>query len=189
MDVDLLLTTLDRCLSVARSHTLLSNPKNALALLAHALDLSSQSVSSNQLSSSSKTSGPPTLDVSPRQAESLQRLLEGLVTQHRALVELYNLTPKASIISNKETNAAPLIDNLDEYPANGVDLRNLVTYPPKIQPIPVKPLFFDIAWNYIEYPGRPNKAVLGGEKPGVDGEKGQGEQKKEGKRGWFGFGR
>jgi len=117
-------------------------------------------------------------------------LLQGLVSQHRAFAELYNISSNSAIADkNKLTNTAPLIDRLDEYPTNGVDLTNLVTYPPKIEPIPVKPLFFDIAWNYIEYPGRTIQAVQSGEKAGMDGDKGKGEEKKEGKRGWFGFGR
>ena len=71
----------------------------------------------------------------------------------------------------------------------GADLSNLVIYPPQLRPIPVKPLFLDVAWNYIEYPGRTRKV----EAMGVNGvtEKGPDvvEEKKEARRGWFGFGR
>ena len=79
---------------------------------------------------------------------------------------------------------------MDEYPADRVDLKNLVTYPPRLEPIPVKPLFFDIAWNYIEYPGRSAKMRQDqGKIAAVDGVKGKEEEKKEVRRGWFGFGR
>lgn len=90
------------------------------------------------------------------------------------------------------TSAAPLIQRLDDYPTPGVnvDLTNLVTYPPKLEPIPVKPLFFDVAWNYIEYPGQAKKvveekaaAVSNGVEEAVE------TPKEEKKRGWFGFGR
>ena len=73
-------------------------------------------------------------------------------------------------------------------PGVHVDLENLVTYPPKIEPVPVKPLFLDVAWNYIEYPGRKVEvSKKAAEKPVVNGveEKSQLEKK----RGWFGFGR
>ena len=72
---------------------------------------------------------------------------------------------------------------------NGADLTNLVTYPPKVEPIPVKPLFLDVAWNYIEYPGR-ERNVAGNRANGLgDGTANDKEEKKEAKKGWFGFGR
>jgi signal recognition particle subunit SRP68 len=64
-----------------------------------------------------------------------------------------------------------------------------VTYPPKLEPIPVKPLFFDVAWNYIDYPGRVSlKEAATAPKATVQPEKGQ-EQAGQPKKGWFGFGR
>lgn len=83
-----------------------------------------------------------------------------------------------------------MIERLDAYPAEGVvDLTNLVTYPPKLQLIPVKPIFLDTAWNYIDYPGRPKKGTA----TALDGEAeetpSRAEPKKEAKKGWFGFGR
>lgn len=71
---------------------------------------------------------------------------------------------------------------------NGADLKNLVTYPPKVEPIPVKPLFLDVAWNYIEYPGR-EREVAGNGVNGPGGAARPAEEKKEAKKGWFGFGR
>lgn len=85
-----------------------------------------------------------------------------------------------------------MVERLDEYD-DDVDLKNLVRYPPKLQPIPVKPLFFDLAWNYIDYPGRTPAAAAATN--GVTAEtadekaKPAAEEKKETKRGWFGFGR
>jgi len=81
-------------------------------------------------------------------------------------------------------------------------LTNLVTWPPRVEPVPVKPLFFDVAWNYIDYPGRAREVVESVKKGGVDGvgrdesageavEEAVEEEQKETpkKRGWFGFGR
>lgn len=171
-----------RCLAIARSHALLSETKNALSLLSRALEYSTRA--SPRTSSPQTTDGkPPNLDITPAQASNLHSLLQNLVAQHRALVELHNI---ASASTNKNNiSISPLIERLDEYPSNDVDLTKLVTYPPTIEPIPVKPLFLDVAFNYIDYPGRTRKV---NEKPvnGVaEGPRG-GEEKK---KGWFGFGR
>lgn len=60
-----------------------------------------------------------------------------------------------------------------------------------MEPIPVKPLFFDAAWNYIEYPGREVEESV---ENGVKGtssvtEKGSEQNAGQQKKGWFGFGR
>lgn len=77
-----------------------------------------------------------------------------------------------------------------------MDLLNLVTYPPRVEAVPVKPLFLDVAWNYIEYPGRAKNRDSGDGGAGVNGVRagtrvgdGRTEEKKEGRKGWFGFGR
>ena len=101
------------------------------------------------------------------------------------MVELENIS--AAQKADKSRWKAPIIERLDEYD-DDLDLTNLVTYPPKLQPIPVKPLFFDLAWNYIEYPGRTPEAVNSDIVDGVAPKKAA-EEKKETKKGWFGFGR
>lgn len=171
-----------RCLAIARSHALLLQTKKALALLSRALDLANRA-SPHASSTQTPDEKPPNLDITPAQASDLHSLLQSLVSQHRALVELDNIR---SASSNKNNNPVPpLIERLDEYPPNDVDLTKLVTYPPKVEPIPVKPLFLDVAFNYIEYPGRVRK-INGKAVNGVtEGAKGVEEKK----RGWFGFGR
>jgi len=80
-----------------------------------------------------------------------------------------------------------LIDRLHEWPAEGVDLENLVEWPPKLPLIPGKPIFLDVAWNYIDYPGRRTEEVEEKEEE----EKGEAAKPAPApqKRGWFGFGR
>ena len=177
-----------RCLSIARSHVLLSNSKNALALFARALDICpSPSTSTND---TYPPSAPPKLEVTSSQISSLHNLLQGLVHRQRGLVELHNIHDE--MVKNTESKAKtalPMIDRLDEYPINGADLNNLVTYPPKLKPVPVKPLFFDFASNYIEYPGRRKEVEKVGVNGAVDGTEAKAEPKKEAKKGWFGFGR
>lgn len=127
------------------------------------------------------------------QVKALQQLLQGLVWQHQALVELEKASSKES--KGEAGHGLPLVERLNEYPSGGVDLSNLVVYPPQIQPIPVKPLFFDVAWNYLEYPGQKQEEVAApvtADAMDVDGEESSAatEAKAESKRkGWFGFGR
>lgn len=103
---------------------------------------------------------------------------------------LSQLSSNSDIASKaKLTNAAPVVERLNEYPTSGsVDLKNLVTWPPKLKPVPVKPLFLDVAWNYVEYPGQQKKVQ---EKPAeqtqADAEKV--EEAKPAKKSWFSFGR
>ena len=175
-----------RCLAIARSHALLQEVRSALALLSRALDLSSKT-SSLESSSQPGSEKPPNIDIAPIQVNELRELLRSLVFQHRALVELHHID-STNRTKAKGAIELPLVERLDEYPHNLVDLSNLVTYPPKIQPIPVKPIFLDVAFNYIDYPGRTPKVA----EPAVNGspETASGrEVKKEGKKGWFGFGR
>jgi signal recognition particle subunit SRP68 len=77
---------------------------------------------------------------------------------------------------------------LHEYPVGGVDLTNIVEFPPKLALIPVKPIFLDVAWNYIDYPGREREAPKPAQAPAQE-EGRQEEPQQATKRGWFGFGR
>ena len=88
----------------------------------------------------------------------------------------------------ERSTLTPMIERLNEYPLEGVDLSNLVTYPPKMEPIPVKPLFLDVAWNYIDYPRESKKAIPSPSSTSSAAAP-VAEAKKEAKRGWFGFGR
>jgi len=182
-----------KCLNISHSHTLLGNHLNALALLQRAHDFASQS--STAASERSSPDALPTLEISRPAIEALQQHVTASLSRAHALVEMHKLKENASIAAAKNmTSATPLIQNLRSYPTPGtqVDLTNLVQYPPKIQPVPVKPLFLDVAWNYIDYPGRQAETVVGKVAKTVetvvngDHEERQPEQKK---RGWFGFGR
>ncbi|KAI0531744.1 Cupredoxin [Xylaria digitata] len=143
-----------KCLSIARSHSLIGQSSNALALIKHAHDQCLQSATFF-FKHGASSSDSPILNIEIRQADIqfLQNLLKGELQKCRAIVEIDNLREKAK--STTPQVKIPLVDRLREYPAEGVDLENMVDYPPRVQPIPVKPLFFDVAWNYIDYPGKP----------------------------------
>ncbi|KAI9824451.1 MAG: hypothetical protein M1832_001986 [Thelocarpon impressellum] len=123
------------------------------------------------------------------QIKTMQRLIQGETTRYRALVEIDQVSSEVGAgPKGGEGIPTPLIENLNVYPATRVDLKNLVSYPPRLEPVPVKPLFLDVAWNYIEYPGRTQKSQAKGETTGVRTEE-QGSATAGGKKGWFGFGR
>ena len=175
-----------RCLTIAHSHSVLQQTRKALALLSRALEMIS-SASQNISSSEERSEGALNLDVTPAQAETLQRLLEGMVFQHRALVVLHDL----DVAEAKQVGVgreAPLVERLKEYPRRKVDLTNLVTYPPRVEAIPVKPLFLDVAFSYIGYPGQTRSSAEKAVNGLSDGQASRAE-KKEAKKGWFGFGR
>ena len=178
-----------KCLNLSHSHAFLSAPKQALALTNRALTLASQAVAAPRTTASSPSRGLK-LAVSEEQGKRLQQTLQNLTYHYRGLVALGQLSGNSEVAGKAHlTTAAPVVERLNEYPASGaVDLKNLVTWPPKLQPVPVKPLFFDVAWNYVDYPGRAQT------QPEAEPEKMQVDEVKEeapkaAKKGWFGFGR
>ena len=173
----------NRCLAIAKSHAALSAPKNALALFSRALDVVPMKTS--QSTNSGGSAKPLRLDISDSQLHNVTSTLQSLVWQYRGIVEVDNLSAKME--EAKSAIQPPLIERLDDYPHGGCDLSNLVDYPPRIQPVPVKPVFLDVAFNYIEYPTPDKKA--GATDQEMAEQKAAPEVKKEPKRGWFGFGR
>lgn len=214
--------TSKRSLTIARSHAIAGNAVNSLALTKHAL--------SQTTAATPSLSGPQNDDAdndafTPRNIQVLKRdlallhdTLTGELQRGRALVEIFksaNNRPAAAAAQPTSaittTGKPPLSSRLNDYPAGGVDLENIVTYPPRLEPFPVKPLFLDVAWNYITYPGKGAgagaeqqqqqagavaegaAAAAGGgraEDEGEDAGAGAAEEAKpQQKRGWFGFGR
>lgn len=182
-------TNLHRCLNIAYSHALVPIPKNALALLLRADSVLAKAASSSAGLPQPPQNTPLKLDLPRESFSNLGDRLKLLINQYRGLVELQNLNASSNIAAQKNlASAAPLVERLHEYPAGGVDLANLVTYPPKLKPVPVKPILLDVAFNYIDYPGLQSVsvaagAVVNGAKENVD------EEAKPAKKGWFGFGR
>ncbi|KAF2127730.1 hypothetical protein P153DRAFT_294671 [Dothidotthia symphoricarpi CBS 119687] len=171
-----------KCLNLSHSHAFLSAPKQALALCNRALLLSASAASAPRPTSSSPSKASK-LEVSQEQAQTLNKNLENLNSHYRGVVALSQLSETVSKTALK--NAAPVVERLNEYPSSGaVDLQNLVTWPPKLKPVPVKPLFLDVAWNYVEYPGREKVKEPEPEKVEVEAA----EEKPPPKR-WFSFGR
>jgi signal recognition particle subunit SRP68 len=108
------------------------------------------------------------------------------VYELHGLVEMQSLSEKQTPGKSGRTHSIPVIENPNEYSTTAVDLSNLISYPPKLMPVPVKPLFFDTAWNYIDYPGGSSATRTPVQPPKTEE---VGDDKKPAKRGWFGFGR
>ncbi|KAG5983758.1 hypothetical protein E4U55_007223 [Claviceps digitariae] len=175
-----------KCLSIARSHALAGTAVNALALINHANSLLEEAYSDSPLESSNEPQQHPlNVDVHPDAVSFLRNLVSGELLRYRAIVHLNNLR-KAERKQKREGPEPTLLESLDTYPAR-VNLRNLVEFPPKLALVPMKPIFLDVAWNYIDYPGRttqPSSAA-----PSADTDTAPTTQEQPKKKSWFGFGR
>jgi signal recognition particle subunit SRP68 len=163
---------------LGRSYAVLSKSKEALALFSQASNLADSATPQ----ASADAEGAPKLDVSPVQSNTLQSTLRQLVAQYRGLVTLEQATAEEA----SQSSQRPVVERLQQFAGSAVNLNNLVPYPPQMQPIPVKPLFLDVAWNYIDYPREGQRQ----EAPAQAQAQGQAavEEETKGKRGWFGFG-
>lgn len=175
----------NRCLVIGHSRALMGETREALALYARALNLANDAVSVVSTATTEAKESLPKLNIDLNELQGFHQYMDGLVSQYRALVELKNLLSQQKAAA-KDVYRPPLAERLDEYPIEDVDLTHLVNYPPRLQPIPVKPLFFDLAWNYIDYPGRAPSVTNG--TPTVP-KAAEEEKKVPAKKGWFGFGR
>lgn len=179
-----------RCLAISRSHLIAGNDVSALALVQHALNQCTEALPI--LSTTEREAGSPrNLLVSNADIQQLHGMLTGELHRDRALVGINNLEKSASQAqgSSSSSNKPALVNTLSSYPSGGVDLQNIVRYPPQIESIPVKPIFLDVAWNYISYPDNQNQARSA--EKGIAGEDrtSAAEEAKPKKKGWFGFGR
>ncbi|KAB8337246.1 hypothetical protein FH972_021548 [Carpinus fangiana] len=203
-----------RCLNIGYAHAALGRGKEreALALYARAAGLAAGAAASAAVPVATSTlpaadapaAAAPALAIASTLVKQLQAHAAVLVDRQRGLVALHQLADGgAPAAGAQRAHEPPLCQRgLDVYPAGEVDLLNLVPYPPRLLPVPVKPIFLDLAWNHIDYPGQEGKgatdraaatvaraaaAVVGN---GGDTEMtGTGDEGGQKKKGWFGFGR
>jgi signal recognition particle subunit SRP68 len=170
-----------RCHSIANSHFLLNKRRNALALQVRALELVSETIKTLQSTEGTGESGVRGITITVAQAEDLKARLEKEVTRFRALAEIEKASADRAHLA---VTPLPLIQRLDIFPEAEIDLQNIVHIPPKLEAIPVKPIFFDVAWNYISYPGDGERVSTAKAKAAEDTE--QSSTKKGGLFGLFG---
>merc|ERR1711971_1434101 len=68
-------------------------------------------------------------------------------------------------VDDADKSAIPLIDRLDDYfedPNLVSGKPNLYPFPPNFEPIPCKPLFFDLAREHVEFPSLDEKISVPG---------------------------
>lgn len=169
-----------KCLAIGRSHAVKNNAENALALFHRASELVQSTHSHGDVAASSPAQK---LEISTPDIKEAKTHISQLVTRYHGLVELQKISIAGP--TAKVDWKAPMVERLSQFEEE-VDLKNLVTFPPKLQPIPVKPIFLDLAWNYIQYPE--SKAAVNGTAGKATASE-TAEEKKEQKKGWFGFGR
>ena len=177
-----------KCLNIAFSHSLNGESVKALALLHRGEE------HSKEISASSKdeapSEAPPKLSLTSLARERLVREITSHLSRTHALVELHSL---ATTAFSQPTHPRPLVTNLDDFPPPGqnVNLHSLVAYPPRMEPVPVKPILLDLAWNYIEFPGhtRAASAVAGAEEGMSENRNEVPSDQQKKSKGWFGFGR
>ncbi|RFU72490.1 signal recognition particle subunit srp68 [Trichoderma arundinaceum] len=173
-------------LAVARSHAIIGNSANALALINSALGFSLKAVAKLPKTQSISEDLPLSLDISPASVKFLEQVIDGELQRHRAIVHVDNLRKKRQAQGDEYQSHAPLVERLHEYPVGGADLSNIVEFPPKEAVVPIKPIFLDVAWNYIHYPGKEPQAT--NDQPAA-ATQGNEEPTPQPKRSWFGFGR
>ena len=176
-----------RHLAIARSHAIIGNAANALALINRALELSQKAVEKLPNSQSISDELPLSLDISPESINFVERVIDGELQRHRAIVHVDNLRKKQSEAVEYASDL-PLVEKLQEYPVGGADLNHIVEFPPKEAVIPVKPIFLDVAWNYIHYPGKQVQAQAGSNQADEGAHEAE-QPAQKAKRSWFGFGR
>lgn len=175
-------------MAIARSYSLAGNTTNALALTKYAYDSCKKALPILSTVEASSTSDARNIVVTPEDIGALDDLLIGELQRSRALVEISRIQ-KAANVSGGKGLSIPLVERLTEYPASGVDLENIVVYPPKLEPVPVKPIFLDVAWNYIDYPDKQTQPPQASKEKAPEVSVKTEPEAKPQKKGWFGFGR
>lgn len=95
------------------------------------------------------------------------------IAQAQCVIEETNEEPTPFPLNKgPPKNKKPLLERLDEFTEDSQILTknpNLVTLPPAMEPIPCKPLFFDLAHNLIEFPDLSDKIESQQNKPKAGG--------------------
>ncbi|KAG0332628.1 signal recognition particle subunit srp68 [Podila horticola] len=148
-----------RCFFTATAYSKLSRHVEAIALFDRAQAYATQIRSSIGRSKPEADS----IDVTEQELTDLESKIRGRKCQVHAAWYLEaghgeNIEDKLSSMSldEKSLDEPALIKRLDTYPTSITSKANptvphLVDFPPALQPIPAKPLFFDIAFNHMDY--------------------------------------
>ncbi|KAF9997663.1 signal recognition particle subunit srp68 [Entomortierella chlamydospora] len=152
-----------RCFFTATAYSKLSRHVEAIALFDRAQAYATQ-IRSGLGRASKSGSEPDSFNVTDKELQDIESRIRGRKCQVHAAWYLENgqdgdnIENKLSSMSldEKTLDEPALIKRLDTYPTSITSKANptvphLVDFPPAFQAIPAKPLFFDIAFNHMDY--------------------------------------
>ncbi|CAG8486057.1 8117_t:CDS:10 [Diversispora eburnea] len=168
-----------RTLYVASAYAILNKELEAILLYERANEYNLQAKTSLSNLTPDKED---ILIISKENVDNLESLLRSHKVKAHAALNFYHsgddsdITEKMNELGIDEEKSKarnkkdemPLIEHLNQYPLNlSINNVNLINFPPEFTAIPAKPLFFDIASNYINYPS--NLSQRAGHKQGILG--------------------
>uniref|UniRef100_A0A8C1XUA5 Signal recognition particle subunit SRP68 n=2 Tax=Cyprinus carpio TaxID=7962 RepID=A0A8C1XUA5_CYPCA len=160
-----------RCFYIAQSYVLVKKWSEALVLYERVLKYT------REVQSKAKSFNNSLKDLPDVQELIAEVSAEKYSLQAAAILEK---SGKTDSVAPSDVFTGPLSDRLDNFRLDPTLLSkqpNLVQFPPDFQPIPCKPLFFDLALNHVAFPPLDDKVEQKG-KGGITGYF----------RGFFGFG-
>ncbi|CAJ0859699.1 2332_t:CDS:10 [Entrophospora sp. SA101] len=141
-----------RVLYVASAYAVLNKELEAVLLYERAREYNAQAKASlSKITSNNSGNDDEILIVTQKDVDELENLLRA----HKCKVHASRCL---------QHGTSYLLENLNQYPTNFSKTNaRLIKFPPEFSPIPAKPLFFDIAYNYLDFP--PNLSQRAGHKP------------------------
>uniref|UniRef100_A0A3B4ACI1 Uncharacterized protein n=1 Tax=Periophthalmus magnuspinnatus TaxID=409849 RepID=A0A3B4ACI1_9GOBI len=150
-----------RCFFIAQSYVLVKKWSEALVLYERVLKYAKEV--------QSKAKG---FNNSLKDLPDVQELIAGVSAEKYSLQAAAILDENAEVLTQPQVkDVMPLCDRLDLFHLDSTLVGkqpNLVHFPPDFQPIPCKPLFFDLALNHVAFPPLDDKVEQKG-KGGLTG--------------------
>lgn len=147
-----------RCFFMAKAMTTARRWREALVLYKLSLKYIERTIKSN----ASK-------DIKEKIAKLHDKIKEEIyISQAQCVIEDTEEEPSSFPIKGYPKSKKPLIERLDEFREDSQTLTknaNIVNVPPGLEPITCKPLFFDLAYNLVEFPDLSDKIESQQNKP------------------------
>lgn len=143
---------IQRTLWVAKAYSINGDKLTALALYSYSQKEHLKGISSISVDF-------PGNVVSQQDVDKVVKGLESELVRAHGLAVLAK-QQQSQVTDSKDGDS--VVDSLDEYPKGTPEqiLNNLVDFHPKLKPAPVKPVYFDIAFNFIDYSEEDKEIVL-----------------------------
>jgi signal recognition particle subunit SRP68 len=159
-----------KCFYTAQTYLSVKKWKETLALYERCLDYASHSIEgykTSQLDSNKKSKDAEAL-------EELVKMVDGLKYSVHAssILESQDTANPATTTVSTTNTSKPLDERFDEYiedPSLMSKKPNLTRFPPDFEPIPAKPLFFDLALSLVQFPSLADKVEQKQQAGGITG--------------------